>query len=216
MPTAGRNHVRRLCVAIVALLSCAVAERAQGACCVCEGVTLASNECEPFVNSCDAICPGICAALGGTVRACCETFDCSGGVADSCPAQHSVCDQTAIGPGFCDGSCTDSVATATPTVTATATVTGTATETPTATPVPQGGGCSDTAECVPGLFCADGVCCDTACDQPEQQCNLEAHAGTCSTTAAEAPAMTRTGLLAAAALLIGIAALALTRRLRRG
>jgi hypothetical protein len=64
-------------------------------------------------------------------------------------------------------------------------------------------------------FCIDDVCCDTPCNRLLDRCNLPSQVGTCESTAAPAPAMTRTGLLAAAALLFGIAALALRPRLRR-
>lgn len=92
--------------------------------------------------------------------------------------------------------------TATSTATETATATATATSTPTGSPVPQGGACSDPSQCVTG-FCADGVCCDTACDQPLQQCNLPGQVGACASTAAPAPTASRTGLLLMLGVLVG-------------
>jgi hypothetical protein len=93
-------------------------------------------------------------------------------------------------------------ATATSTATETATATATATSTPTASPVPQGGACSEPSQCGTGN-CADGVCCDTACDQPLQQCNLPGQAGTCASTAAAAPTASSTGLLLMLGVLVG-------------
>jgi len=99
------------------------------------------------------------------------------------------------------------------TPTATPTVTTTATPTVTGTPVPQGGACAIPAQCATG-FCASGVCCDTACTAPLEQCNLPGHGGTCAGTAAPSPALTPWGLVAAALVLAGIAAVALRRRTR--
>jgi hypothetical protein len=83
---------------------------------------------------------------------------------------------------------------------------------PSPTPVPQGGACSDATECATDN-CADGVCCDTACDQPLQQCNLPGQVGTCASAAAPAPAASDAGLVAMVAALIATAFVAL--RLRR-
>jgi hypothetical protein len=71
----------------------------------------------------------------------------------------------------------------------------------------------NTSQCVAGLFCADDVCCDTACDQPLQQCNLPGQVGTCASDAAAAPTLTPWGLLGASLVLAGIAGLALRRRM---
>ncbi len=43
----------------------------------------------------------------------------------------------------------------------------------------QGQPCSDDLECLSG-FCADGVCCDYACNSPCEACNLPGVEGTCS------------------------------------
>jgi hypothetical protein len=101
--------------------------------------------------------------------------------------------------------------TATPTNTATATQTATAT--PTNTGIPQGGACSTPAECSTG-FCADGVCCNTACNPAFGRCDLPGQRGTCSAVS-PAPTLTPRALAAAAALLIGVAAFALRRRIVR-
>jgi hypothetical protein len=102
-----------------------------------------------------------------------------------------------------------STRTATPTVTPTASETGTVTPTPTG--IPQGGEC-ESSGCEPGLFCVDGFCCDTPCDEPLDFCNVQPNVGTCTTVTAPAPATSRSGLLFAVVLLVGIAALALRRR----
>jgi hypothetical protein len=103
------------------------------------------------------------------------------------------------------------VAVATPTETPT--VTTTATPTVTGTPVPQGGACATSSQCATG-FCANGVCCDTACSGPLEQCNLPGRGGTCASTAAPSPALTPWGLMAASLVLAGVAAVALRRRTR--
>jgi hypothetical protein len=98
-----------------------------------------------------------------------------------------------------------------PTSTPTSTPTGTPTQTP--TPIPQGGSCvADPTNCAAGLFCADGVCCDTPCDQPLQSCNLPGEVGTCSPVRASVPAASHTGLLLIVAVLGGVGAVALLRR----
>ena len=107
--------------------------------------------------------------------------------------------------------------TGTATSTATATATGTVTQTgstPTNTPVPQGGACTTPSQCSPP-FCVDGVCCDRACTAPLEQCNLPGQAGTCASTAAEAPALTPWALIVSLLMLGGIAGVALRRRIRR-
>ena len=98
------------------------------------------------------------------------------------------------------------------TPTATPTVTLTATPTVTGTPVPQGGTCTTASQCATG-FCASGVCCDTACAGPLEQCNLPGRGGTCASSAAPSPALTPWGLVAASLVLAGLAAVALRRRM---
>jgi len=99
-------------------------------------------------------------------------------------------------------------------VTSTGTVTHTPTNTPTATPtntgIPQGGACSTPAECATG-FCADGVCCNTACNPDFGRCDLPGQRGTCAGIS-PAPALTPRAIAVAAALLLGVAAFALRRR----
>ena len=51
---------------------------------------------------------------------------------------------------------------------------------------PSGANCSLAAECQSG-FCAQGVCCDTACTEGCMACNLPLKVGTCSAVADKAP-----------------------------
>jgi hypothetical protein len=101
-----------------------------------------------------------------------------------------------------------------PVPTQTPTPTETATATPTATPVPQGGDCVDASECAPGLFCSDLVCCDTACDAPDETCVADGEVGTCVQIPAPAPAASGAGLLAMLAAL-AVSGLFGLRALRR-
>lgn len=92
--------------------------------------------------------------------------------------------------------------------------TSTPTLAPTATPTPQRIGAScEAAEHCDSTFCADGVCCDSACDDPLAQCNLSGQVGTCAAVAASAPAASHTALLVMLGVLISAAFVAL--RLRR-
>jgi hypothetical protein len=126
-----------------------------------------------------------------------------------------------------------STPTATPTATSsstrTATPTGTSTTTPTATPsqaatssptgtpssthspAPQANGarCAEPGHCQ-SHFCADGVCCDTACNGPFQQCSIPGSTGIC-VEASPAPALDRWGLVFGILLLGGVAAIGLRR-----
>ena len=43
-----------------------------------------------------------------------------------------------------------------------------------------GGACARAEECMAGLFCVDGRCCDRACDGTCEACNLPGSAGTCT------------------------------------
>ncbi len=45
---------------------------------------------------------------------------------------------------------------------------------------PQGKKCDTIQDCASNLSCADGICCDNACDQPCEACNLPASVGICN------------------------------------
>jgi hypothetical protein len=181
-------------------------------CCACD-FGGGDIECGPGDADCDecyyegggpapdcSVCEGVDACAGDTL---CDDDDqeCFGA-----PTRTPTVTRTATPTG---------TPTATPTVTTTPTPTATPTVTPTGTPTstPEflGDPCSAPSECQSG-FCASGVCCNTACDQPFQQCNLQGRAGLCSSTAAPAPAMSTPGLLLGALLLTGVGVLALARR----
>jgi hypothetical protein len=98
------------------------------------------------------------------------------------------------------------------TPTATPTATSTSTATPTNTPKPNGADCTDPSPCASG-FCVDGVCCNTACDDPLERCDGRVP-GTCTSLAAPAPALSWRGLLVAALVLVATATVALWRRRR--
>lgn len=84
--------------------------------------------------------------------------------------------------------------------------------TPTPTPAPQGNACRETANCLPGLFCADGVCCDTACTGSGQNCAVPGQEGTCVQGPADAPTASRATLAAMLGALVLTALLALRVR----
>src|SRR5260221_6331855 len=47
--------------------------------------------------------------------------------------------------------------------------------------------CTSPTQCA-SAFCVDGVCCNTACDGPLEQCNLPGERGTCVSAAAHCEA----------------------------
>ena len=116
--------------------------------------------------------------------------------------------------------------TATPTSTATSTATATGTTTSTATPTvmptddstatathtraPDGAGCVSETDCISG-FCGNDVCCNTACDEPGQRCNLPPNVGTCQQYLEPAPALFDNLLYLAMGVLIGITAWSMSR-----
>jgi hypothetical protein len=91
-------------IAVTVVLLAALPRMATAICCVCEGSTF--SNCASGPPSC-AECESVCATLGATMRACCNAENCSGGVADACPTAGTLCQQTEVGPGFCDGTCTN-------------------------------------------------------------------------------------------------------------
>jgi len=78
---------------------------------------------------------------------------------------------------------------------------------------PPGHEC-DPGQCLPGLFCVDGVCCTDPCTGANESCNQPGFEGTCIATA-PAPALSGTGLLIAALLLAGVGTIGLMRNRRR-
>lgn len=76
----------------------------------------------------------------------------------------------------------------------------------------NGESCSVGGQCT-STFCADGVCCNTACDLDVQVCDVPGSVGTC-TDIAPAPAVTYRGMLIVGILLIGIGIFGIKRTLR--
>lgn len=98
----------------------------------------------------------------------------------------------------------------------TPTATPTATATPTNTPVPNGGSCMAGSQCS-STFCVDGVCCDRACDQVGDFCNLPGSEGICTIPAAGAPTLQVPWLVVAVLLLMAVALLGFRREaVKRG
>src|SRR4030095_3345662 len=56
------------------------------------------------------------------------------------------------------------------------TPTATPTATPTNTPAGPGEACTTSSQCA-SMFCVDGVCCDEACDGPNEVCNVPGREG---------------------------------------
>ncbi|MGH3580002.1 MAG: hypothetical protein ACRERC_00545 [Candidatus Binatia bacterium] len=112
-----------------------------------------------------------------------------------------------------------STPTATPTASATASATqtssATATSSSTPTPVPVGGDCTDPAQCASGLFCTDGVCCTSLCDDPLRRCNVPPNVGICTDVTAPAPTLSPAGVWMGIAALLATGVVAMRRR-RRG
>jgi hypothetical protein len=78
--------------------------------------------------------------------------------------------------------------------------------------IPQGGSCvAQPTACAPGLFCEDGVCCDTMCPPPGR-CDLPRTMGVCTAVTNPAPVLSSTGLTVVIAVLIGLGGLAFVRR----
>ena len=95
----------------------------------------------------------------------------------------------------------------------TPTATPTAQPTSTPTPLPNGAGCGADPQCR-SMHCVDGVCCNTACDQPGAVCNMTGNEGTCLVPA-PAPTLSNGALAGAVALLAAIGALTLRAARRR-
>lgn len=74
----------------------------------------------------------------------------------------------------------------------------------------NGSPCTMSQECTSG-FCVDGVCCNSACDGPDQQCNAPGIEGQCAARSAPAPAPSTSplGLVLGIGLLIVVARFAM-------
>jgi hypothetical protein len=188
--------VRGACLLAIVVIMIALPQRARALTC-CQFAQFAGGGCCDLSN---LDCQSDCLLQGSEVEGDCDV------TAGCCT---SVCPAT---PTATPTSTPSDTSTATPTLTPTATPTVTPTDTP--TPQPNGASCTTPGQCA-STFCADGVCCDSACTDPLMRCNLPGQAGTCASTAAEAPTLTPWGLLAAALLLAGVAAFALRRRIQR-
>jgi len=82
-----------------------------------------------------------------------------------------------------------------------------------AQPYANGETCNSPSECTSG-FCADGVCCNLACNGPGQNCAVPGSAGTCIREA-QSPVLSLPFQWVAAGLVALITGLRLRRRLRR-
>ena len=175
---------------------------------LCNSTAPSCNGTCPLGESCETITRGnatecVCRALG-----CCLLAN------DSCLPSVTALECLVAGTKWVeDGTCAVDCAppTPTPTETPTSTPTATATATATSTGIPNGGSCVDPADCMSGN-CEDDVCCDTACDGPQESCNLPGNEGVCTAFAAAAPAASHGGLLLLVAALGIVAALTLWRR----
>lgn len=189
------------------LLSLVPLQRSQGA---LNGPDCSLGNCSSLNCDVGTVCAfdgDGCACL--TAFGCCQfnsTF-CNNSVAElNCTGQFSLA-------GVCGEECRPP--TDTPTSTPTSTPTNTPTATPTNTRVPNGGGCDDPADCNSGN-CVDDVCCEEASCPPGESCDNPGNAGNCSPDpTAPAPAISRSGVLVALALLVAIGGFAVLRR-RRG
>jgi hypothetical protein len=79
-------------------------------------------------------------------------------------------------------------------------------------PLPDGAACSAGSQCQ-STFCADGICCNTACDQPFDTCDTPPARGTC-VAVAPTPPVSRRGLYTSLALLTLLGAALLWQRRR--
>jgi hypothetical protein len=59
-------------------------------------------------------------------------------------------------------------------------------------PYTEGSECTQSIECI-SLNCVDNFCCDTECDGTGEACNVLGSEGTCTLTAAMAPALSTGG-----------------------
>jgi hypothetical protein len=187
----------------------------------CSGGACATTGCCTFTDTsqCNAHGPNQQGTVGCAVDLCVETDQatctaipglqfvaggsCSGGLSGTCVSPTPTITPTET---------PTETPTATPTDTPTATVTPTVTATPTVTftPASNGDSCDSPTECRSG-FCAQGVCCSSACDGPGEQCDTPERPGTCVGFSA-VPTTTPTGLLLIVGVLGTIAVVGLLRK----
>jgi len=203
--------LRRIGVAVFVMMVLLKPVGAGASCCICQFCEN-NNACfTQFMDlpSCAAACGFPCSATFGALATCGE-----GSIVGDCISIDGVPVASHTPTATPTNTPTN---TPSNTPTATPTNTATATNTPTATPtnigIPQGGACSTPAECFTG-FCVDGVCCDTACNPSFGRCDLPGQRGMCAGIS-PAPTLTPRALAMGAALLIGVAAFALRRRVVR-
>jgi hypothetical protein len=186
------------------------------ACCACD-FGGGDVECGDF----DADC-GICIVIGGMPAASCSICDgdeaCSGGPVCTaggqtlCSGDPNECSTGITGaccPGFFGVNCFE--LTAAGCGATEGMYHGDESSCSGVGCLPNGAACTDSGPCA-STFCANGVCCDTACAGSLQQCNLPDAVGTCTAVTAPAPALSDWALLASAMMLAAIALLALLRR----
>ncbi len=160
---------------------CDVAEVCSAGACPADELSPAGTVCNPSLGDCDLAeeCTGASVDCPPDTL---SQFTCG----TICRPAQDACDTADFCDSFANSNnfdCPGAVTLCTPTATATATATPTATETPTATAtrVPEGGACVITGDCETGLACVDGTCTDVT---------------------VPAPAMSKTGLLIALAILL--------------
>ncbi len=127
---------------------------------VCDGAGACKKLEGQACGSGDQCLSGFCSDLRCCDAACeepCLSCDQAGaeGRCTPVPAQTDPADEECPGPAVCDaaGRCA----------------------------LPGAGSCKADADCLSG-FCADGVCCDTACNGPCEACDLAGRLGTCTPT----------------------------------
>jgi hypothetical protein len=177
-------------------------------CCACdEGGNIRCR-----INDTDC---GDCIVFGGVPAATCDTCandpECTGGQT-FCEDDPQMCLTGATGACCARGSC--AIVTAAGCSAADGIYHGDGSDCTEPCKAPNGDGCSTGDDCE-STFCADDVCCDTACTGPGEVCDAPEHRGECIVAAAAepAPALAPWALYLMAALL-GIIGIVAVRRHR--
>jgi len=182
---------------------------------VCDGGMNAGQACQPNLQNSDcpgANCdPGVCAGGENDGLGCEDGTDCPEGQCIDCErcSTDGVCvDGEKIGEScHTDSDCDEGVLEGECSCGGFITCSFT-----TVVPVPQGGDCTDTAECTSGLFCADGVCCDSECTGPLESCDQAGTRGVCSPIVAPAPTLSPAAWALGLLALLASAGIAMRRR----